>query len=248
LHNDAADGADHFGGHVFDIFSRTEAAATRCEGCGAAGFTTGLSAGSEALVALFEEAAFGEDFVGAPAFEFSDGFFVLDEGALVADGFGFELEFPAFEEAGDEFSDEFRRGRAAWEDIVNFDKVIDRVKFTEDGRNDFVGDDLLGIDGGFGVDVDFFQNLVFGVQVGESGNTTECRTSAKRYKDGAAFAEHFEAFEVFFVADTTGDEADGDAFFGGFTDIHEDLDVFDVDSVEDISECEVEIENGDFAT
>jgi hypothetical protein len=85
------------------------------------------------------------------------------------------------------------------------------------------------------------------MQVGESGNAAECGTGAKRHEDCAAFAEHFEAFEVFFVADAAGDEADGNAFFGGFTDIHEDLDVFDVDGVEDISECEVEVEDGDFA-
>jgi hypothetical protein len=118
------------------------------------------------LVALFEEAAFGEHFIGTPAFEFGDSFFFFDEFALVADGFFFEFEFLAFEETGDEFGDEFGWWWTSREYVVNFDEVVNGVEFFEHGGHDAVGDDFLGVDGGFGVDVDFFHDFVLGVQVG----------------------------------------------------------------------------------
>ncbi len=114
---------------------------------------------------MFEEAAFGEHFISAPTFEFSDGFFFFDEGALVTDGFFFEFEFLAFEKTGDEFGNEFGWWWATRKDIVNFDEVIDWVEFFEHGGDDAIGDDFLGVDGGFGVDVDFFHDFVLGVQV-----------------------------------------------------------------------------------
>ncbi len=42
--------------------------------------------------------------------------------------------------------------------------------------------------------------------------------------------------EVFFVADAAGDKTYCYAFFGGFAVVHEDLDVFEVDGVEDVCE------------
>ena len=114
---------------------------------------------------MFEETAFGEDFVGAPAFEFGDGFVFLDEGTLITDGFGFESEFFAFKETGDEFGDEFGWWGTAGEDVVDFDEFIDGVDFFEQGGNNFVRDNLLGVDRGFGVDIDFFQDFVLGMQV-----------------------------------------------------------------------------------
>ncbi len=156
-----------------DTFGGSEAASAGREGGGATGFAATLSDRTQALEALFEEAAFGVDFFGAPADEVGDAFFVLGEGALVADGFRLESEFFAFEEAGDEFSDEFGWRRAARENVVDFDKVADGVNFFKEGGNDFVGNYTFGVDGAYSVDVDFLQKFVLSVEVGEPGYTTK---------------------------------------------------------------------------
>ena len=166
MDDDGTDGPYHFGCLIVDTFSGSEAASAGCEGGGAAGFAAALGDGSEALEALFEEAAFGEDFLGAPAFEVGDAFFVFGEGALVADGFGFKFELAAFEETGDEFGDELGWRGTTGENIVDFDKIADGMDFLENGGDDFVGDDAFGVDGAFGVDVDLFEEFFCGVEVG----------------------------------------------------------------------------------
>lgn len=155
LDDNGTDGAYHFSGLVMDIFGRSKAASARCKGGWAAGFTAPLSDGTEALEALFKEAAFGVDFLSTPTDEVGDAFFIFDKRTLVADGFGFEAEFLAFEETGDEFSDEFGRWWAAWKNIVNFDKIADRVNFFKKRRNDFVRNHTFWVDRAYCIDVDF---------------------------------------------------------------------------------------------
>ncbi len=140
--------------------------------------------------------------------------------------FGFEFELFAFEEAGDEFGDEFGWWWASWETVFDFGKVAERMEFRKVGGYDFVRNHTFGVYGAFRVDVDFLQDFLCGVEVGEARNATIGSASTKGDQNGAAFTHFMKEFDLFFVTDGARDKANGNTL-GRFTMVHQYLNIFE---------------------